>query len=201
MLAALGPSYQAPSRSFFQPWCGLPAMVYLISGARTAMPHGLPNASGIQSGDLLVTYAGTDIGGYQSELERTMIVGEPSAQVRDGFEIMLRLQSLALEAVQPGRRLSDVEAEISDAFADLGVAEAQRHHTGHGIGLEGHEAPFIDLGDQTVIEEGMVFTIEPGVYIPGFAGFRHSDTVVVRADGTERLTQYPRELDALIVPA
>jgi Xaa-Pro aminopeptidase len=201
MLAALGPSYQAPSRSFFQPWCGLPAMVYLISGARTAMPHGLPSAAGIQPGDLLVTYAGADIGGYQSELERTMIVGEPSMEVRDGFDVMLKLQSLALEAVQPGRRLSDVEAEISDAFADLGVAEAQRHHTGHSIGLEGHEAPFIDLGDQTVIEEGMVFTIEPGVYIPGFAGFRHSDTVVVRADGAERLTQYPRELDALIVPA
>ncbi len=201
MLAELGPSYQAPSRSFFQPWCGLPAMVYLISGARTAMPHGLPNASGIQPGDLLVTYAGTDIGGYQSELERTMIVGEPSPQVREGFETMLQLQSLALEAVRPGRWLRDVEADIVNAFEDLGVGEAQRHHTGHGIGLEGHEAPFIDLGDETIVREGMVFTIEPGVYIPGFAGFRHSDTVVVRTDGAERLTHYPRALDELIVPA
>jgi Xaa-Pro aminopeptidase len=199
MLAALGPDYQAPSRSFFQPWCGLPAMVYLISGARTALPHGLPNASGIQPGDLLVTYAGTDVGGYQSELERTMIVGEPSARVRESFDVMLQLQSLAFEVVRPGRRLGDVEAEIADAFADLGVSEAQRHHTGHGLGLEGHEAPFIDLGDETVVREGMVFTIEPGVYVPGFAGFRHSDTVVVRAGGAERLTAYPRELDELIV--
>lgn len=201
MLAALGSGYQAPSRSFFQPWCGLPAMVYLISGARTALPHGLPNASGIQPGDLLVTYAGTDVGGYQSELERTMIVGEPSVRIRESFAIMLQLQSLAFEAVRPGRRLGDVEAEISDAFASLGVSETQRHHTGHGLGLEGHEAPFIDLGDETIVREGMVFTIEPGVYIPGFAGFRHSDTVVVRAGGAERLTAYPRELDALIVPA
>jgi Xaa-Pro aminopeptidase len=200
MLAALGPDYQAPSRSFFQPWCGLPAMVYLISGARTALPHGLPNASGIQPGDLLVTYAGTDVGGYQSELERTMIVGEPSAQIRDSFDVMLQLQSLAFEAVRPGRRLGEVEAEIADAFSDLGVSEAQRHHTGHGLGLEGHEAPFIDLGDETVIRDGMVFTIEPGVYIPGFAGFRHSDTVVVRAGGAERLTAYPRELDELTIP-
>jgi Xaa-Pro aminopeptidase len=201
MLAALGSDYQAPSRSFFQPWCGLPAMVYLISGARTALPHGLPNASGIQPGDLLVTYAGTDVGGYQSELERTMIVGEPSDRVRESFEIMLQLQSLAFEAVRPGRRLAEVEAEIVDAFASLGVSEAQRHHTGHGLGLEGHEAPFIDLGDETVVREGMVFTIEPGLYVPGFAGFRHSDTVVVRASGAERLTAYPRELDALIVSA
>ncbi|CAN5399256.1 Xaa-Pro peptidase family protein [soil metagenome] len=201
MLAALGPDYQAPSRSFFQPWCGLPAMVYLISGARTALPHGLPNASGIQAGDLLVTYAGTDIGGYQSELERTMIVGEPSAQIRESFNIMLQLQSLAFEAVRPGRRLRDVEAEMVDAFESLGVGETQRHHTGHGIGMEGHEAPFIDLGDDAYVQEGMVFTIEPGVYIPGFAGFRHSDTVVVRANGSERLTAYPRELDDLIVPA
>lgn len=201
MLATLGSDYQAPSRSFFQPWCGLPAMVYLISGARTALPHGLPNASGIQPGDLLVTYAGTDVGGYQSELERTMIVGEPSARVRESFGIMLQLQSLAFEAVQPGRPLGDVEAEIADAFAALGVSEAQRHHTGHGLGLEGHEAPFIDLGDATIVREGMVFTIEPGVYIPGFAGFRHSDTVVVRAAGAERLTGYPRELDELVVSA
>lgn len=201
MLAALGPDYQAPSRSFFQPWCGLPAMVYLISGSRTALPHGLPNASGIQAGEILVTYAGADVGGYQSELERTMVIGEPSERVRDSFEIMLQLQSLGFEAIRPGRRLSDVEAEMTEAFASLRVREAQRHHTGHGIGLEGHEAPFIDLGDDTIVQEDMVFTIEPGVYIPSFAGFRHSDTVVVRANGAERLTAYPRELDDLIVPA
>ena len=90
---------------------------------------------------------------------------------------------------------------MARAFRDLGVADLQRHHTGHGLGLEGHEAPFIDLGDERVIREGMVFSVEPGLYVPGLAGFRHSDTVVVTAGGVERLTYYPRDLDNLVVPA
>jgi len=199
MLAELGESLQAPSRAFFQPWCGLPVALYMISGAHTALPHGLPGASGLQPGDLIETFATVDVGGYQSELERTMFAGDPPAEVRSGFAIMLELQGVAFEAVRPGRALSEIEAEVTAAFDRLGVREAQRHHTGHGIGLEGHEAPFIDLGDPTVVEPGMVFTIEPGLYLPGFGGFRHSDTAVVRANGLESLTNYPRTLDELRV--
>ena len=199
MLAGLGADYQPLSRSFFQPWCGMPATLYLISGAKTAMPHGLPTTSGLQPGDALVTFATTDVGGYQSELERTMVVGEPNAEFRRYFESMLQLQQIAFDALKPGRTLAEVEGEVSAAFASFGVLDQQRHHTGHGIGLEGHEAPFIDKGDQTVVAEGMVFTVEPGIYVPSLAGFRHSDTVVVRAHGIERLTAYPRELEALTV--
>ena len=79
------------------------------------------------------------------------------------------------------------------------MAEMQRHHTGHGIGLDFHEAPFIDKGDETVIAEGMCFTVEPGIYAPGLGGFRHSDTVVIRAHGAERYTFYPRDLESMIV--
>ena len=88
---------------------------------------------------------------------------------------------------------------MSAAFADLEVAELQRHHTGHGMGLEGHEWPFIDKGSDDVIEEMMVLTIEPGLYVSGLAGFRHSDTAVVRAEGVERLTSDPRDLPSMIV--
>jgi Xaa-Pro aminopeptidase len=199
MLATLGPGYQAPSRAFFQPWCGLPVALYMISGSHTALPHGLPGGTGLQPGDLIETFASVDVGGYQSELERTMIVGEPSADIRRHFATMCELQQIAFGAVRPGRALAEIEAEMTAAFEALGVRDAQRHHTGHGIGLEGHEAPFIDLGDPTIVEPGMVFTIEPGLYLPGFGGFRHSDTVVVRAAGVESLTNYPRELDDLVV--
>jgi len=199
MLAGLGPAYQPLSRSFFQPWCGMPATIYLIGGAKTAMPHGLPDAAGVQSGDVLVTFVGCDVGGYQSELERTMIIGEPNAEFRRYFEQMLALQQLAFDALKPGRTLAEVEGEVTAAFVELGLRDAQRHHSGHGIGLEGHEAPFIDLGDQTVIEEGMVFTVEPGIYIPGLAGFRHSDTAVIRPTGAESLTEYPRDLEGVTV--
>jgi Xaa-Pro dipeptidase len=199
MLAELGPGYQAPSRSFFQPWCGLPVALFMTSGSDTAIPHAIPGATGLQPGDLIETFATVDIGGYQTELERTMIAGEPDAEIRRSFGIMLELQDLAFAAVRPGRALAEIEAEVSAAFDALGVRDAQRHHTGHGLGLEGHEAPFIDLGDPTIVELGMVFTIEPGVYLPGFGSFRHSDTVVVRENGVERLTQYPRDLDSLVV--
>ena len=81
----------------------------------------------------------------------------------------------------------------------MGLQAHQRHHTGHGIGLEGHEAPFIDKGDPTVVAENMVFSVEPGLYIPGLAGFRHSDTVVITPNGCERLTYYPRDLESMTV--
>jgi Xaa-Pro dipeptidase len=202
MLDALGVDYQPASRGFFQPWCGMPAVVYLIAGARTAMPHSLSTAdTGIQPGDVLVTFVAADVGGYQSELERTMFVGDPPAEFVRNFDMMLQLQTFAFSALTPGKRLADAEAEIVALFAELGVLDRQRHHSGHAIGLEGHEQPFIDLGDETVIQEGMVFTVEPGLYVPGLAGFRHSDTAVVRASGgAERLTQYPRDLASLVIP-
>lgn len=193
MLATLGPSYK-PS-SFF----GSPALAMFHAGANTAYPHGLAKAGGLRRGDVLVTGAAADVGGYHSELERTMIVGEPTPEFVKHFDLMLRLQQAGFDALKPGRRLADAEADVSRAFAELGVAELQRHHTGHGIGLEGHEAPFIDQGDERIIGENMVFSVEPGLYVPGLAGFRHSDTVVIRDGGAERLTYYPRDLESLTV--
>ena len=194
MVAALGPSYQ-PLTSGFE----LPAVVEFSAGANTVQPHGLLQSVGLQRGDVLVTGAGADVGGYRSELERTMIVGEPTPEFERYFDLMLQLQQTAFDAIRPGRTFAEVENEVSAAFVDLGIAGHQRHHTGHGIGLEGHEWPFIDKGSNDVIAEKMVLSVEPGIYVPGLAGFRHSDTVVVRADGVERLTFYPRDLASMIV--
>jgi Xaa-Pro aminopeptidase len=112
----------------------------------------------------------------------------------------MQLQQAGFDALRPGRTFADVEGDVSHAFERLGVADLQRHHTGHGIGLEGHEWPFIDKGSaDVVVEENMVLSVEPGLYVPGLAGFRHSDTIVVRTYGAERLTYYPRDLEYLIV--
>ena len=194
MVAALGPSYQ-PLTSGFE----LPAAVEFSAGANTVQPHGLLQSVGLQRGDVLVTGAAADVGGYRSELERTMIIGDPTPEFERYFDLMLHLQQTAFDAIRPGRTFAEVESEVSAAIVDLGIAEHQRHHTGHGIGLEGHEWPFIDKGSNDVIEETMVLSVEPGLYVPGLAGFRHSDTVVVRADGVERLTFYPRDLASMIV--
>jgi Xaa-Pro aminopeptidase len=196
MLKALGPDYQ-PLTSIF----GTPAGAVFSAGRSTALPHGLHNALGLAPGDVLVTGAWADVGGYDSELERTMIIGEPSEEFEKYFDMMMQLQQAGFDALRPGRTFAEAETDVSQIFVDLGIADLQRHHTGHGIGLEGHEWPFIDKGsDDVLIEENMVLSVEPGIYVPGLAGFRHSDTVVIRSYGAERLTYYPRELEALIVP-
>jgi Xaa-Pro aminopeptidase len=177
---------------------GLVAM--FVGGRSTAMPHGFVKGHGIAAGDVLVSGAGSNIDGYRSELERTMIVGEPTAEQRKAFDAMLALQSRAIEVMAPGVPAAEVELEVVQLAEDLGVAGSLRHHVGHSIGLEGHEAPFLDRGDDAVLEPGMVFTVEPGVYLKELGGFRHSDTVVITEDGRRVMTDYPRELKDLVIP-
>jgi Xaa-Pro dipeptidase len=176
---------------------GLTSM--FVAGRSTAMPHGFVRGHGIQKGDVLVSGAGADIDGYLSELERTMIVGQPTKEQVRGFEAMLALQTRAIEVMAPGVPVGEVELATVRLAADLGVADNLRHHVGHSIGLEGHEAPFLDRGDEAVLEAGMVFTVEPGVYVKDLGGFRHSDTVVITDDGCRVMTDYPRELKDLVI--
>ncbi len=197
MLKTLGATYGSGGRGLRS----APCSAGFIAGANTALPHGMRREGGLRPGDCIITGAGANVGGYQSELERTMIVGEPSAQFRQYFEAMIVAQNAGFAALRPGRTCAEAEAEVSRAIADQGYKALQRHHTGHGLGLEGHEQPFIDLDDQTVLEPGMVLSVEPGLYVPGLGGFRHSDTVIVTADGCELATYYPRDLESLIVPA
>jgi len=195
LLAALGPRYAPKSRE------GLPANAMFIRGANTANPHGLHQGGGVQPGDVLVTGAYALMGGYESELERTLFVGEPSERFIAYFEAMLAAQDVAFRAIRPGRTCAEVEREVSGFIrGELGMGELMRHHTGHGFGLEGHEHPFLDLDDATEIKPGMIFSAEPGLYVPGFAGFRHSDTLVVTKTGCRVLSQYPRGLEALTIP-
>lgn len=170
-----------------------------VGGRSTAMPHGFVRGHGIQKGDVLVSGASADIDGYRSELERTMIVGEPSPEHVRAFDAMLALQTRAIEVMAPGVPAGEVELATVRLAEELGVVDNLRHHVGHSIGLEGHEAPFLDRGEETVLEPGMVFTVEPGVYIKALGGFRHSDTVVITEDGCRIMTDYPRKLEDLII--
>ncbi|WP_407572452.1 M24 family metallopeptidase [Deinococcus altitudinis] len=194
MLAELGDRYVPKSRE------GMPANAMFIRGANTAHPHGLHQAGAVTQGDVLVTGAYGVVGGYESELERTMIVGEPDARFVQYFGAMMAAQQAGFDALRPGRTCAEAERDVRRFIRDeLGMDDLVRHHTGHAFGLEGHEHPFLDLDDHSVIEPGMVFSIEPGLYVPKFAGFRHSDTVLVTEHGSERLSLYPRELEALTV--
>ncbi len=178
---------------------GVQAM--FVGGRSTAMPHGFVKGHGIAAGDVLVSGAGADIDGYHSELERTMIVGTPTAEQERAFGAMLSLQSRAIEVMAPGVPAGEVELACVQLAQELGVEGSIRHHVGHSIGLEGHEAPFLDRGDDAILEPGMVFTVEPGIYFKELGGFRHSDTVVITEDGCRVMTNYPRELKDLIISA
>ena len=195
MKKTLGPEYEPCKRGFSPASAGFRGQV----GPMSAIPHSISTKRMIREGDVVITGAGADIGGYSSELERTMIIGEPTEKQRRYFEVMLKAQDTALEAFKPEAKCSDVDKAARKVIKKAGYQELIRHHTGHGLGLEGHEPPWLDIGDDTVMKPGMVFSCEPGIYKPGYAGFRHSDTVVITEDGAEIITYYPRDLESLTI--
>ena len=195
MRKALGPDYMPVRWGRFPASAGFRGQV----GPMSAIPHAIATNRNIQEGDVVVTGAGADVGGYSCELERTMIVGKPNNKQKKFFEIMLKAQEAAFKAFKPGAKCSDVDKAAKKVFLKAGCEKYVLHHTGHGLGLEGHEPPWLDIGDQTVLKPGMVFSCEPGIYIPGFAGFRHSDTVLITEDGAEIITYYPRDIESLTI--
>ena len=168
-------------------------------GWKSAMPHSIAIDRPIKQGDVLITGAGADVGGYNSELERTMIIGPPTDHQKHYFEVMLGAQDAAITALKPGATCADVDKAANKVIHNAGLKELIRHHTGHGIGLQGHEPPWLDQGNPTPLKPGMVVSIEPGIYHLGYAGFRHSDTLIVTEEGNEVVTYYPRDLESLTI--
>jgi len=197
MLDAIGPLYRAQSQWFSGAVAGYRGQI----GRNAAIPHALPNNIVFEAGDVLVTGATAPVWGYHSELERTMVIGPPSDEQRRLFDHMVALQDLAVSAIAPGVPCAEVDRRVRAYYDEHSLWDNWRHHVGHAIGLRYHEGPFLDRGDETEIRPGMVFTVEPGLYAPAVGGFRHSDTIAVTGDGVEWLTYYPRDLEALTLPA
>ena len=196
MLETIGPIWRGNS-GFYE---GATATYRGQIGRNAAIPHALTSNIKFQAGDVLVTGASAAVWGYVSELERTMILGTPSDEQMRMFDHMLNLQTIAMEALEPGKPCSAVDREVRAYFDKHDLMPHWKHHSGHTIGLRYHEGPFLDIGDDTEIKAGMVFTVEPGLYVPELGGFRHSDTVLVTDDGAEMLTYYPRDLESLTIP-
>ncbi len=168
-------------------------------GEWSAIPHSVIQKTIFKKGDVLVTGASANVSGYHSELERTMFIGPPDEKQKKYFEAMKKSQDAALDAFKPDIPCSEVDKAAIKVLKDEGVYHLAQHHTGHAIGLEGHEAPFLDIGVEEILKPGMVLTCEPGIYEYKFGGFRHSDTVIITEDGSELITPYPRDLDDLII--
>lgn len=197
MLNAIGPIYQAQNPFARGAGAGYRGQI----GRNASIPHALANNLTFRVGDVLVTGASAAMWGYNSELERTMVIGNPSDDQKRMFDHMMTAQQTAFDAMGPGKLCSAVDAAVRCYYESNDLTKYWKHHTGHAIGLRYHEGPFLDVGDDTVMRPGMVFTVEPGFYAAELGGFRHSDTVLITDDGIELLTYYPRDLDSLTLPA
>lgn len=195
MIRTLGTEYRPVGAGSMPAHAGFRGQI----GKDSALPHAMTSNAKLKAGDVLVTGAGADVWSYGSELERTMIMGEPSPEQERFFNLMLEAQTLALNSIKPGIKCSDVDRAVHGFFDEHDLNANWRHHSGHAKSTLIHEAPFLDTGDDRLIEVGMVFTVEPGIYVPGFAGFRHSDTVAVTETGIEFITYYPRDLKSLTI--
>ncbi len=174
--------------------------VIVGSGPNGASPHHDLSDRVIEVGDaVVVDIGGTTPEGYCSDETRTYAVGEPDPEFRRYYEILLRAQIAACEAVRPGVTAQDVDRAARAVIVDGGYGEFFVHRTGHGIGLEGHEHPYIVEGNTEPLAEGMAFSVEPGIYLPGRHGARIEDIVVCTADGGERLNLTDRQL--VVLPA
>lgn len=196
MVDAIGPIYRGQSSYYGGAIAGYRGQI----GRNAAIPHALANNITFQAGDVLVTGASAPVWGYVSELERTMFLGRPTDDQKRLFDHMVALQDLAMNAIEPGKPCSAVDLDVRAYYEKHDLMGNWKHHVGHAIGLRYHEGPFLDRGDHTVIQPGMVFTVEPGLYAPALGGYRHSDTVLVTEQGTTMLTFYPRDLESLTLP-
>jgi Xaa-Pro aminopeptidase len=165
----------------------------VLVGARAAMPHGKASDAAVTAGQALLIDFGCQVDGYRSDMTRTVFLGEPDAVARRRYEAVREAQQRAFEAIAVGVIGTEVDAAARRHLESAGLGEAFTHGLGHGIGLETHEAPMLLTWDRP-LEAGMVFTLEPGVYMPGDFGVRIEDTVVLEPSGPRRLTQSSREL-------
>jgi len=169
----------------------------VASGERSALPHARPTNHPIQQDQLLLVDMGATVAGYASDMTRTHAVGKVTAKTRRMYRAVLESQLAAIDAVKPGVSCSAVDRTARNVLRTHGLDRLFVHSTGHGLGLEIHEAPRLGRKERTKLEPGMTITIEPGVYAEGIAGIRIEDTVVVTSRGCEVLTPTEKEMVVL----
>lgn len=164
------------------------------SGPNGALPHNTRSDRIVEKSDIVIVDFGAKYRGYRSDTTRTFVVGEPTEEQRRVYETVLEAHLAGESAVKPGVRACDIDGVVRGVIEKAGFGEYFTHRTGHGIGIIAHEPPYISAADTTVLEKGMTFSIEPGIYLRGKFGVRIENCVVVTDKGAEPFTHYPREL-------
>ncbi len=163
-------------------------------GEHSAMPHAVPTDKALEPGDFITLDFGCKYKGYCSDMTRTVVLGKASQRQREIYGIVLEAQKTALEGLRAGMTGAKGDRLARDVIERAGYGEYFGHGLGHGVGLEIHERPALSARDDTVLEPGMIETVEPGIYVPSFGGVRIEDMVVITQDGIRNLTKSPKEL-------
>ncbi len=164
------------------------------SGSNSALPHYTAGDKVLNTGDSIVIDFGGIYQGYCSDMTRTVMLGKAADEYKEVYEIVKEAQKRAVEAVKPGMKASDIDAAARNYITEKGYGDYFIHRTGHGIGMEVHEEPYISDISKTALKPGMAFSIEPGIYIPGKFGVRIEDLVMVTESGVEVLNKFTKEL-------
>ncbi|MDC7124623.1 MAG: M24 family metallopeptidase, partial [Spirochaetales bacterium] len=165
---------------------------------RSSMPHLYSSTRKFEDNDICVHSRQVWINGYRAENERTFLIGKPTEEQKRCLELAIKAQAVGFATVKPGIKAKDVDIASFRVFEEAGYGDYVQHRIGHGLGLSEHEEPYLTFNNELILKEGMVYSIEPGIYIPGVGGFRHSDTVIITADGCRSITTAPRELENLL---
>ncbi|MDP4104959.1 MAG: Xaa-Pro peptidase family protein [Bacillota bacterium] len=169
----------------------------VLTGANAASPHGTPGLTKIKKGDLVLFDLGVVVDRYCSDITRTVAYGDINEKQKEIYDTVLKAQLAAISASKPGVTASNVDLAARNIISNAGYGDYFPHRLGHGLGISVHEYPSMTETNQLVLEEGMVYTIEPGIYVPDVAGVRIEDDVYVTADGVKVLTKFPKELQII----
>ncbi|MDH5767525.1 MAG: Xaa-Pro peptidase family protein [Nitrospirota bacterium] len=173
----------------------IPFEVIVASGSNSAMPHAKPTEKKLNKGDLVIIDWGGEADGYLSDMTRTVLLkGGNLNKKKEIYQLVLEANKRAISFVSPGISSKEIDHSARNVIEKAGYGEFFGHGTGHGVGLQVHESPHITMNKKETIKENMVFTIEPGIYVPGFGGVRIEDMVVVKSDGSEVLTSLSKKL-------
>jgi Xaa-Pro aminopeptidase len=168
-------------------------------GPRAALPHGRPSDVQIGEAPFVLIDWGTNENLYMSDLTRVLVTGKPPAKLEKVYKVVLGAQMAAIEAIAPGKTCGEIDKVARDIITKAGFGKQFGHGLGHGLGLEIHEDPRFAVGNKTVLEPGMILTVEPGIYLPGVLGVRIEDDILVTKAGNEVLTSVPKEWDETFV--
>lgn len=171
--------------------------IIVASGKRSALPHGRASEKRIENGDFILVDFGLKAQGYHSDQTRTLFCGKPTPEQLKVYQIVKEAHDRAIEGIRPGIPICEIDKIARDHIQQEGYGDYFGHGLGHGIGLAVHEDPVVNGENKTLLQEGMVFTIEPGIYIPGWGGVRIEDMILVTPRGAEVLTHLPTELQEI----